>query len=99
MDDKGSPAEREEQSKQKGKTESVAFRKLFAFSDCADILLMVVGSVGAIGNGLGFPLMTLLFGEIIDVFGVNQNSAGIVEKVSQVNKFLANHILEENNIL
>ncbi|KAK7382620.1 hypothetical protein VNO80_01564 [Phaseolus coccineus] len=84
MDGKGSPAEKEEQSRQKGKTETVAFRKLFAFADCADIVLMVVGSVGAIGNGLGFPLMTLLFGEIIDVFGANQNSPGIVEKVSQV---------------
>jgi len=84
MDGKRSSAESEEQSKQKRKAETVPFRKLFAFADCADITLMVVGSVGAIGNGLGFPLMTLLFGEIIDAFGANQNSPGIVEKVSQV---------------
>ncbi|KAG2380867.1 ABC transporter B family member 11 [Vigna angularis] len=84
MDGKGSSAEREEQRKQKGKAETVPFRKLFAFADCADIMLMAVGSIGAIGNGLGFPLMTLLFGEIIHSFGSNQNSSGIVEKVSQV---------------
>ncbi|CAJ1949377.1 unnamed protein product [Sphenostylis stenocarpa] len=84
MDDKGCPEESEEQSKQKGKAETVAFHKLFAFADGADIVLMVVGSFGGIGNGLGFPLMTLLFGEIIDTFGGNQNSPNIVEKVSQV---------------
>ncbi|QCD83673.1 hypothetical protein DEO72_LG2g4020 [Vigna unguiculata] len=47
MDGKRSSAESEEQSKQKRKAETVPFRKLFAFADCADITLMVVGSVGA----------------------------------------------------
>ncbi|RDY12393.1 ABC transporter B family member 4, partial [Mucuna pruriens] len=90
MDGNGNPeesfanGEKKEQSKQKENAETVPFRKLFAFADSADIFLMVVGSIGGIGNGLGFPLMTLLFGQIIDTFGSNQESPNLVEKVSRV---------------
>nr|KYP71725.1 ABC transporter B family member 5 [Cajanus cajan] len=45
---------------------------------------MVVGTIGAIGNGLGMPLMTLLFGELIDSFGNNQFSPNVVKQVSKV---------------
>jgi ATP-binding cassette subfamily B (MDR/TAP) protein 1 len=46
---------------------------------------MIVGTIGAIGNGLGLPLMTLLFGEMIDSFGSNQsNIDDVVQQVSKV---------------
>ncbi|KAJ1425598.1 P-loop containing nucleoside triphosphate hydrolase [Sesbania bispinosa] len=77
--------EKEEKgSKQKEKQETVPFHKLFSFADSTDILLMAVGTIGAIGNGLGLPLMTLLFGEMIDSFGSNQQSTDVVEQVSKV---------------
>lgn len=66
------------------KTKTVPFYKLFSFSDSWDVLLMIVGSIGAIGNGLGFPIMTLLFGDLIDSIGQNQNNKDIVEIVSKV---------------
>lgn len=77
--------ERDEKSKQKEKPETVPFYKLFAFADSTDILLMVVGTIGAIGNGMGLPLMTLLFGEMINSFGDNQNNTNVVSEVSKVN--------------
>jgi len=91
--------EREEKSKQKEKPETVPFFKLFAFADSTDILLMVVGTIGAIGNGMGLPIMTLLFGQMIDTFGSNQQNANVVEAVSKVKhkKFLfdfANRLLK-----
>ncbi|GAU40576.1 hypothetical protein TSUD_35930 [Trifolium subterraneum] len=64
-----------EKDKTKEKQETVPFHKLFTFADSTDILLMVVGTIGAIGNGLGLPLMTLLFGQMIDSFGSNQSAA------------------------
>ncbi|KAG6598933.1 ABC transporter B family member 11, partial [Cucurbita argyrosperma subsp. sororia] len=67
-----------------GKTNSVPFYKLFSFADSTDVLLMIVGSIGAIGNGLSLPLMTILFGELTDSFGGNQNSSDIVKVVSKV---------------
>ncbi|KAL1216232.1 ABC transporter B family member 21 [Cardamine amara subsp. amara] len=66
------------------KTKTVPFHKLFAFADSFDILLMILGTIGAVGNGLGFPIMTILFGDIIDVFGQNQNSSDISDKIAKV---------------
>lgn len=74
-----------EQSKQKEeKPETVPFYRLFTFADSNDILLMAVGTIGAIGNGLGLPIMTLLFGQIINSFGSNQQIDDVVEVVSKV---------------
>lgn len=74
-----------EKDKTKEKQETVPFHKLFTFADSTDILLMIVGTIGAIGNGLGLPLMTLLFGQMIDSFGSNQsNTTDVVEQVSKV---------------
>ncbi|PNY10515.1 ABC transporter B family member 4-like protein [Trifolium pratense] len=74
-----------EKDKTKEKQETVPFHKLFTFADSTDILLMVVGTIGAIGNGLGLPLMTLLFGQMINSFGSNQsNTDDVVQQVSKV---------------
>jgi len=66
------------------KAERVPFFKLFAFADSTDILLMVIGTIGAIGNGSGLPIMTLLFGQMINSFGSNQQNDNVVEEVSKV---------------
>lgn len=66
-----------------GKT-TMAFRRLFGYADAVDKILMAVGTVGAIGNGLCMPLMTILLGEIIDSFGHNQTTNGVVSVISKV---------------
>ncbi|CAN1196449.1 ABC transporter B family member 4 [Linum perenne] len=55
-----------------GKAKTVPFRKLFSFADKADVALMVIGSIGSIGNGLAMPLMTVIMGQTINSFGMNQ---------------------------
>ncbi|KAG2305223.1 hypothetical protein Bca4012_064296 [Brassica carinata] len=72
---------KEEDEDEKTKT---AFHKLFAFADSFDIILMILGTIGAVGNGLGFPIMTILFGDVIDVFGQNQNSSDVSDKIAKV---------------
>ncbi|CDY15432.1 BnaA08g27160D [Brassica napus] len=74
----------EEETKKDEKAKTVPFYKLFAFADSYDVLLMICGSVGAMGNGVGLPLMTLLFGDLIDSFGQNQNNKDIVDVISKV---------------
>ncbi|XP_042053539.1 ABC transporter B family member 21-like isoform X1 [Salvia splendens] len=71
----------EKEGQPEGRT--VPFHRLFAFADPVDQVLMVVGSVGAVGNGLCMPLMTILFGDLIDSFGQNQNN-DVVSVVSKV---------------
>lgn len=63
--------------------QSVPFYKLFMFADQYDITLMIIGSLSAIGNGLSQPLMTLVFGGLINSFGAT-DPAYIVPTVSQV---------------
>lgn len=71
-------------SKDEEKPGTVPFHKLFSFADSYDMLLMIVGTIGAVGNGLCLPIMTILFGELIDSFGQNQNNNDVVDAVSKV---------------
>ncbi|XP_057764050.1 ABC transporter B family member 9-like [Salvia miltiorrhiza] len=68
---------------EKKEEEKVPYYKLFSFADKLDVLLMVVGAIAAIGNGVSQPLMTLIFGELVDSFGGGDKSS-IVHAVSKV---------------
>ncbi|KAF7130382.1 hypothetical protein RHSIM_Rhsim10G0047700 [Rhododendron simsii] len=65
-------------------TKTVPFYKLFSFADSVDVALMIVGTIGAVGNGIGIPFTSVFFGEMIDSFGQNQNNKDIVHVVSKV---------------
>ncbi|XP_047307497.1 ABC transporter B family member 9-like [Impatiens glandulifera] len=71
-------SDKKEVSKQK-----VSFYKLFSFADRLDLVLMIVGTIAAIGNGLIQPLMTLIFGQLINTFGATDSSQ-ILHQVSKV---------------
>ncbi|KAL5997458.1 ATP-binding cassette sub- B member 9 [Asimina triloba] len=66
----------------------VPFHKLFSFADPLDIVLMGVGTVAAIGSGLAMPLMTVIFGELINTFGVSTGSTVIPEVTKVTLKFV-----------
>ncbi|MED6142738.1 ABC transporter B member 11 [Stylosanthes scabra] len=63
---------------------TVPLYKLFSFADRLDHLLMLVGTIGAIGNGISMPLMTLIFGNMINAFGGNSDTKEVVDEVSKV---------------
>ena len=65
--------------------QKVPFYKLFSFADRLDVPLMIVGSLCAVGNGLSQPLMTVIFGKLINAFGSGDPSH-IVKEVSRVYK-------------
>lgn len=70
-------------TKSSSSNKTVPLYKLFGFSDGWDKLLMFLGSVGAIGNGLNPSLMAFLFGQLADAFGSNQ-SGPVLPIVSRV---------------
>ncbi|KMZ73429.1 ABC transporter B family member 21 [Zostera marina] len=46
---------------------------------------MIVGALAAIANGLSLPIMSILFGEVIDSFGTNSaDTKNIVKEVSKI---------------
>ncbi|KAJ0691614.1 putative ABC transporter type 1, transmembrane domain superfamily [Helianthus annuus] len=78
-------------AKEKESTDTVPFYKLFAFADLTDCILMITGTVSAIGNGVCLPLMTVLFGDLINSFGHNQNN-NVVDAVSKVCTYIIYHL-------
>lgn len=84
MNEGSSSSEGHKDSDKAKQTETVPFYKLFAFADSNDLVLMIIGTIGAIGNGLSIPIMTVLFGELTDSFGENQTSKDVLRIVARV---------------
>lgn len=82
MNEDDSASEQPQGSGDKGIDQTVSF-KLFVFSDCLDVVYMVVGTAAAIANGLSQPLMTIIFGQIIQTFGSTSRDH-IAKEVSKV---------------
>ncbi|XP_052302906.1 ABC transporter B family member 11 isoform X7 [Populus trichocarpa] len=82
----GGRGDQQEPVKSKGdeETKTVPFLKLFSFADSTDILLMILGTIGAVGNGASFPIMSILFGDLVNSFGQNQNNKDVVDSVTKV---------------
>ncbi|KAG6704289.1 hypothetical protein I3842_07G128600 [Carya illinoinensis] len=70
-------------------TKSVPFLKLFSFADSSDIFLMIVGTIGAIGNGLGLPLSTILFGQMISALQVDKDVVRVTSEICLKTLYLA----------
>ena len=51
--------------------EPLAFRKLYKYMDRYDVLLQILGILGALGNGVIFPIFTIIFGDILDDIAIN----------------------------
>lgn len=68
------------------KVEKLPFYKQFTFADGFDIFMMIIGTIGAIGNGLTQPIMTLLFVPMFNSFG-STDRINVVHVVSEVAPF------------
>ncbi|OWM87702.1 hypothetical protein CDL15_Pgr027306 [Punica granatum] len=66
-------------AKEQAAQNKVSFFKLFSFADQLDMILMTLGTA----NGLSQPLMTPIFGKIINSFGSSAQSE-VVKEVSKI---------------
>lgn len=67
-----------------GSTKVVPYYKIFSFADSTDILLIALGTIAAVGNGITVPLMPVLLGNIVNAFGESTNMKQVVDEVSKV---------------
>ncbi|KAE8819711.1 ABC transporter B family member 4 [Hordeum vulgare] len=65
-----------------GHGKRVSFTGMFRYADRTDLLLMLVGTLAALGNGVSQPLMTVIFGDLIDAFG-GATSANVLHRVNK----------------
>jgi hypothetical protein len=75
--------EKKEEKKDAGK--KVSFTGLFRYADGTDMLLMLVGTVAAMANGVTQPLMTVIFGQVINAFG-GATSDDVLSRVNKVSR-------------
>lgn len=66
----------------------VPFTGLFRYADGTDVLLMLLGTVGALANGVSQPVMTVIFGQVINAFG----DATIDDVLNRVNQAVLNFV-------
>nr|CAG8573010.1 5899_t:CDS:10 [Entrophospora candida] len=59
---------RKSATKKKEKAETVPLVKLFRFATSSDILFMFAGTIGALGNGIAIPIMSIIFSGFIQTF-------------------------------
>uniref|UniRef100_A0A453FYL4 ABC transmembrane type-1 domain-containing protein n=1 Tax=Aegilops tauschii subsp. strangulata TaxID=200361 RepID=A0A453FYL4_AEGTS len=62
----------------------VPLYRMFAFADRTDSALMAVGAATAVANGMAQPLMTFIFGDVIDAFGSAASSRDVLHRVTKV---------------
>ena len=68
--------------------QKVAFFRLFSFANRFDTVLMIVGTISAVANGLAQPLMMLTLGNLVNSFGTSVPST-LLHNVSKVLPFLS----------
>ncbi|RZC49971.1 hypothetical protein C5167_018397 [Papaver somniferum] len=65
-------------------TNRVPFFKLFSFADSKDVILMVIGTIAALVNGLKMPIMAVLGGQLVNSFAITGDSNELLKQVSKV---------------
>eukprot|EP00475_Leptophrys_vorax_P008988 TRINITY_DN1588_c0_g1_i1.p1 TRINITY_DN1588_c0_g1~~TRINITY_DN1588_c0_g1_i1.p1 ORF type:complete len:1318 (-),score=422.18 TRINITY_DN1588_c0_g1_i1:240-4193(-) len=61
---------------------AVSFRTLFKYADGTSKFYMLIGTIGACANGVGFPLFSVVFGDLMDALAANGDVGKQVGKYS-----------------
>ncbi|KAF8387608.1 hypothetical protein HHK36_026261 [Tetracentron sinense] len=83
----GKTGDQQDSDNRKGgeeRTNTIPYYKLFSFADFTDHMLMIVGTLAALGNGISMPLMTVLIGDLVNSFGTTVDTKNVVHEVSKV---------------
>lgn len=85
VDQNGNSKERKSARRgEKEEVQTVSFFELFSFANNYDYLLMVIGTFGAFGHGLAYPMFYFFFGKVLNSFGANQDDPTKISDVGRV---------------
>jgi hypothetical protein len=73
-------------AKKAGKRATVPYYKLYQYADKVDVVLMLVGTLAAVANGLIIPAMLLIQSKVLNSFGTLEGSdpTALYRKISHV---------------
>ena len=63
-------------------SQSVPYYRLYSYADRLDIILIVLGCIGAIIHGLALPIFFVVFGDVVDALGTDKTS--LIPEVSSL---------------
>lgn len=81
----------------KKRSDSIPYYKLYSLADRTDYVLLIVGTISAILNGISLPMSTVFFGDMVNAFGMNINIRNIAHAVSKVDCSY-NHLIKKKDI-
>ncbi|KAI3456076.1 hypothetical protein Pfo_012739 [Paulownia fortunei] len=68
--------------------QKVGLYQLFSYADRVDVILMIIGSIGAIANGASQPISTLAFSQLVNSLG-NPSQSQLLHQVALKMLFVA----------
>ncbi|XP_006846532.2 ABC transporter B family member 19 [Amborella trichopoda] len=83
--------EEEEEKKEKSKSHertSLPFYKLLSYADMGDVMLMAMGTVGAIVHGMAQPVGYLLLGKALSAFGNIHDTSAMVTAIYEIVRYV-----------
>lgn len=73
---------KDDKKKELRTVQSVPYLRLYRCADGLDYVLIVLGVLGSVVNGVTFPLFAVVFGELVDTFG--EATGNFVDDVNQI---------------
>ena len=73
------------------KNGSLGFRFIFMHADGKDLFLMVLGTIGAVGEGLATPLVLYISSRMMNNIGISSNMDGntFIHNINKVQFFIS----------
>ncbi|EDR22660.1 multidrug resistance protein, putative [Entamoeba dispar SAW760] len=69
--------------------------KLFKYSDWIDLILLIIGIISSIGNGIMQPLMMVLVGDMVDNYNYTSENNSMIDE--EVNHMIVEEVKESVN--
>lgn len=81
------------QERKKKKNGSIGFGSIFMHADAKDLFLMVLGTIGAVGEGLATPLVLYISSRMMNNIGSSSNMDGntFIHNINKVQFHLSLH--------